>query len=240
MTSKVSILPPSVSELERDLELALARIEQVEIPTSTIWDADNCPEPLLPYLAWALRVDSWDIHWPAATKRQVIKDSIYINRMRGTRGAVERAISSIRGDDVILVEWFEDEANLNPGEFRVDVISSQTPIDGLELKKLEPTINRAKNTRSHLKGISITSRVEAHEKLGTLSRQGIAMRAGPWAISSVVSSSSSVIGCFSRQGLAIKSGPWVIRAFAENPMSAACISRMGLLLRSGPLPLVLE
>lgn len=238
--SDKSLLPTNLSALERDLAGALARISDIEIPIATLWDPDNCPAELLPYLAWALRVDTWQTVWPEDRKRAVIKQSVDVNRTRGTRPAVERAIAAIRGDDVKLIEWFEDEANLKRGEFRVDVVSTNTPVDGLELKQLEPTIRSAKNTRSHLTGISITSRIEAPEKHVAMSRQGIAMKAGPWTISSMVSSSNSALGCFSRQGIAMKSGPWVIRCIGNNPLGSACISRMGVHLRSGPLPLVLE
>ena len=238
--SDKSLLPRNLNQLERDLAGALSRISEIEIPISTLWDPDKCPVELLPYLAWALRVDSWQSDWPEARKREVIRQSIDINRTRGTRGAVERVLKAIRGDEVSLTEWFEDKENLPKGTFRVDVISTNTPVDGLELKKLEPSIRQAKNTRSHLAGISITSRIEAPQNLSALSRQGIAMKAGPWTISSMVSSSNSALGCFSRQAVAMKSGPWIIRCIGNNPLGSACISRLGVHLRSGPLPLVLE
>lgn len=233
-----SLLPPNASKHERDIEAVIT--PPLSFPNRDIWNPDKCPEHLLPHLAWALSVDNWDSSWPVDRKRQVIKDSIYIHRKKGTREAIERITSAIRGDATEVKEWFEDKERLQPGDFEVNYLSTSQPIDITDLQKLAPAINSAKNVRSHLTGINITSRVEAPEKLATLSRQGIEMRAGPWAISSVVSSSNSVLGCFSRQGVAVKSGPWIIRAFVENPVSTACISRMGLLLRSGPLPLVLE
>ncbi|ENN2394444.1 phage tail protein I [Vibrio alginolyticus] len=238
--SDKSLLPGNLSQLERDLAGALSRISDIDIPISKLWNPDLCPVELLPYLAWALRVDRWRSDWTETQKREVVRQAIDINRTRGTRGAVERVIKAIRGDEVSLTEWFEDKENQPKGTFRVNVISTQTPIDGLELKNLEPSIHKAKNTRSHLTGINITSRIEAPQKLSAVSRQGIAMKAGPWTISSMVSSSNASLGCFSRQAVALKSGPWVIRCIGNNPLGSACISRLGVHLRSGPLPLVLE
>ncbi|HAS6603848.1 TPA: phage tail protein I [Vibrio parahaemolyticus] len=200
-----SLLPPNASQHERDIEAVIS--PPLSFPNRDIWNPDKCPEHLLPHLAWALSVDSWDSSWPTERKRQVIKDSIYIHRKKGTRDAVERVVSAIRGDDTKVTEWFEDKENLSPGDFTVDYVSTGTPVDGSELNKLVPAINSAKNVRSNLTKITITSRVEAPEKHAAVSRQAMQMRAGPWIISSMVSSSNNGMACISRQGIQIKSGP---------------------------------
>lgn len=200
-----SLLPPNASKHERDIETVIS--PPLSFPNRDIWNPDKCPEHLLPHLAWALSVDNWDSTWPVERKRQVIKDSVYIHRKKGTRDAVERVVSAIRGDDTKVTEWFEDKDNLSPGDFTVDYISTGTPVDGSELNKLVPAINSAKNVRSNLTKITITSRVEAPEKHVAVSRQAMQMRAGPWIISSMVSSSNNGMACISRQGIQIKSGP---------------------------------
>ncbi|HCG8352157.1 TPA: phage tail protein I [Vibrio parahaemolyticus] len=204
MTGK-SLLPPNASKHERDIEAVIS--PPLSFPNRDIWNPDKCPEHLLPHLAWSLSVDNWDSSWPVERKRQVIKDSIYIHRKKGTRDAVERVVSAIRGDDTKVTEWFEDKDNLSPGDFTVDYISTGTPVDGSELNKLVPAINSAKNVRSNLTKITITSRVEAPEKHVAVSRQAMQMKAGPWIISSMVSSSNNGMACISRQGIQIKSGP---------------------------------
>ncbi|WP_172562481.1 phage tail protein I [Vibrio furnissii] len=200
-----SLLPPNASKHERDVEVVIS--PPLSFPNRDIWNPDLCPEHLLPHLAWALSVDNWDSSWPTERKRQVIRDSIYIHRKKGTRDAVERVVSAIRGDDTKVTEWFEDKDNLSPGDFTVDYISTGTPVDGSELSKLVPAINSAKNVRSNLTKITITSRVEAPEKHVAVSRQAMQMKAGPWIISSMVSSSNNGMACISRQGIQIKSGP---------------------------------
>lgn len=204
MTGK-SLLPPNASKHERDIEAVIS--PPLPFPNRDLWNPEKCPEHLLPHLAWALSVDNWDSSWSIERKRQVIKDSIHIHRKKGTREAIERITSAIRGDETEVKEWFEDKQRLQPGEFEVNYLSTNEPIDVTELQKLVPAINSAKNVRSYLAGINITSRIEAPEKLLAVSRQGIAMKAGPWSISSMVSSSNSGFTCISRQGIAVKSGP---------------------------------
>lgn len=200
-----SLLPPNASKHERDIEAVIS--PPLSFPNRDLWNPEKCPEHLLPHLAWALSVDNWDSSWSIERKRQVIKDSIHIHRKKGTREAIERITSAIRGDETEVKEWFEDKQRLQPGEFEVNYLSTNEPIDVTELQKLVPAINSAKNVRSYLAGINITSRIEAPEKLLAVSRQGISMKAGPWSISSMVSSSNSGFTCISRQGIAVKSGP---------------------------------
>ncbi|MFH0289512.1 phage tail protein I [Vibrio owensii] len=207
MTDKTSLLPAHLSELERDLDAALARIDDVEIPIATLWNPWECPLDALPYLAWAMSVDLWRSDWSERAKRQVVADSLKIHRIKGTRPAVEMAIGAARGDEVRLVEWFEDRENLEKGTFRVDVKSIEQEIDISELQQLVPIINQAKNTRSHLVGITVTSRIEAKEKYIGISRQGIRSRSGPWLINSVISSSSNCMASVSRMAVQVCSGP---------------------------------
>ncbi|MDN4697153.1 phage tail protein I [Vibrio parahaemolyticus] len=82
MTDKVSILPANVSDLERDLDIALARIEDVEIPISTLWDPWKCPLDVLPFLAWAVSVDMWRTDWPETVKRRIVASSLSVHRKK--------------------------------------------------------------------------------------------------------------------------------------------------------------
>ena len=73
-----TILPGNFSDLERDLDVALSRIEQVEIPIAVLWDPWQCPAEVLPYLAWALSVDVWRTDWPEKVKRRVVANSLAV------------------------------------------------------------------------------------------------------------------------------------------------------------------
>lgn len=151
----VSILPPSVSDLERDLELALARIEQVEIPIATLWNPWECPLEVLPFLAWALSVDLWRTDWPETVKRRVVANSLNVHRIKGTRPAVEKALSDL-GVSTDLVEWFEKVPEGEPYTFEVTAWANENITPGEEgmlnpemYDQIRRAIVNSKNTSSH-------------------------------------------------------------------------------------------
>ncbi len=150
-----SILPSSVSDLERDLELALARIEQVEIPIATLWSPWECPLEVLPFLAWALSVDLWRSDWPETVKRRVVANSLDVHRIKGTRPAVEKALSDL-GVSTDLVEWFEKNPEGVPGTFEVTAWANENITPGEKgvlnsemYEQIRRVIVNSKNTRSH-------------------------------------------------------------------------------------------
>lgn len=63
-----------LNEHQHPITKALAEVGQKasKIPTlsRSLWNADTCPEALLPYLAWACSVDFWRETWPAEKKTQ--------------------------------------------------------------------------------------------------------------------------------------------------------------------------
>jgi len=153
--ASVSILPSHVSDLERDLELALARIEQIEIPIATLWNPWTCPLEVLPFLAWALSVDLWRSDWPETVKRRVVANSLNVHRIKGTRPAVEKALSDL-GVSTDLVEWFDKVPAGEPGTFEVTAWANEniTPNEKTILNpemydQIRRAIVNAKNTRSH-------------------------------------------------------------------------------------------
>ena len=48
-----SLLPINATQLERDLESSLERASDLPVPIKDVWNADQCPEHLLPWLAWS-------------------------------------------------------------------------------------------------------------------------------------------------------------------------------------------
>jgi len=117
-TDPASLLPPGASHLEVALERATARVGAVETPLAPLWNPATCPIALLPWLAWALSVDTWDAAWSEETKRQAVADSIELHRLKGTRWAVETVAQ--RHDALCrVVEWFEAEGSGTPHTFQV-------------------------------------------------------------------------------------------------------------------------
>lgn len=154
MTDKPSLLPANVSDLERDLEIALARIEDVQIPISTLWDPWKCPLEVLPFLAWAVSVDMWRTDWPEVVKRRIVASSLSVHRRKGTRAAVDQALRDL-GVTVDLVEWFEVSPLAQRGTFDVtawaneNITSEPGYLNQALYDQLRQAVDNAKNTRSH-------------------------------------------------------------------------------------------
>lgn len=113
-----TLLPPVRTAAETALDLATARIGDVETPLDRLWRPEACPAALLPWLGWALSVDVWDAGWSEETKRSTIAEAIPIHRRKGTRASVERAIRGAGFGDAVLVE--NQAANRHDGAATYD------------------------------------------------------------------------------------------------------------------------
>lgn len=122
MTGTVpSLLPPNATELERALEqLAGVRLGDVAVPLRDLWSAQNCPEHLLPWLAWALSVDQWSADWPLHIRRARVAAAIAIQRIKGTAQSVVDVVASF-GGNVVVREWFEQTPPGAPCTFSLSV-----------------------------------------------------------------------------------------------------------------------
>lgn len=143
-----SLLPPNATPLERALESDAARLDEIAVPIDTLWIAETCPVALLPWLAWSQSVDTWNPDWPEAVKRQVIANAFDVHRVKGTLGALRRALEALDLDGVEISEWFDYGGD--PFYFRVDVELSTRGLDDSEIADIEAAIERAKNVRSWL------------------------------------------------------------------------------------------
>src|SRR5690554_6890823 len=111
-----SLLPPSATSEERAIDHALSRIDSVEVPIRTLWNAEACPERLLPWLAWAWSADTWEADWTEQQKRDAIDALVFIHRHKGTPAAVQRAVDVVFSDAEVQ-EWFDYGGE--PFRFRV-------------------------------------------------------------------------------------------------------------------------
>ncbi len=149
---KNSILPPNATKLQKDLENVIAlRLGKINIPNRWLMNPDKCPEYLLPWLAWAVSVDSWNNNWALETRRSVIKASIEIHKRKGTVGALKKALNSLNLDNVKLEEWFEYGGE--PFYFRVSTEVLTADFDVMELNEVYSIIQKTKNVRSHLESL---------------------------------------------------------------------------------------
>lgn len=91
-----SLLPPSATTRERDLEAAMAHMEAVDVAViATTGRADACPDAVVPWLAWARSVDWWDTIWSDEQRRAVIAAAWKIHKHKGTPASIKWALSAL-------------------------------------------------------------------------------------------------------------------------------------------------
>lgn len=157
-----SLLPCNASEFERALECVLAgRVEGLDIPLRSLWDAGSCPERLLPWLAHAVGVERWPEGYSVEQKRMAIAESVGIYRERGTLSALRRAL---------LIDGFEcrvSEGVRGAFTFGLDFVNTAgDPARRDEIPGLVDAVMRVKNERSHLASVAMLHEVEVGVRVG--------------------------------------------------------------------------
>lgn len=149
-----SLLPPNSTPHERALAGAAARLLSVPNPIETLWDANRCPTHLLPWLAWSLSVDTWDTSWTESQKRAVIRASVEVHRLKGTKAAVLAALQALDvGTEII--EWWEPRARIGaaPKTFEIWLDLMSVLRDGGDvvatLARLRRSVDAAKPVAAH-------------------------------------------------------------------------------------------
>lgn len=124
----ITLLPPNATPLEIALDmLAAARLGDVATPFRPLWSAQDCPEPVLGVLAFALSIDRWDPAWPIATRRARVASAIAVQRRKGTIDSVRRVIASF-GGDMTIREWWQKAPVATPHTFTLTL--SLQGVDG--------------------------------------------------------------------------------------------------------------
>ncbi len=140
------LLPPSATSQERSIALSAGRVSDVPSPIRPLWNPDTCPIDILPWLAWALSVDTWDSNWSEVTKRAVVRSAVETARYKGTRKAVADALAAL-GAGVVMVEWFDKDPVGDPHTFTINIVAQDTSIEMQAAMVSE--IDRTKPLRSH-------------------------------------------------------------------------------------------
>lgn len=140
------LLPPNATTSERALAETVARVSDVPVPVSDLWNPQTCPAALLPWLAWTLHVDTWDASWSDPVKRDMIAASIAVHRRKGTPWAMRQAMTAAGAPGVSIEEWFEYGGA--PHYFRVRVASDTEPISPALAARLMSDADQYKNVRS--------------------------------------------------------------------------------------------
>lgn len=187
-----SLLPPNATALERALVLSCAGAVDLPTPLRETWSPENCPERLLPWLAWAFGVEDWDATWTANQKRAVIGASIATKRIRGTIGAVRSALGALI-DDSSVQEWFNQIPAGDPYTFRILLKAEQQGVSRFAIGSIAAVIERSKNLRSHLDRIELTAKTTATACAGIVSSIGSEVGLDNYRRPASVISSTTVI-----------------------------------------------
>ncbi|WP_299144140.1 phage tail protein I [uncultured Tateyamaria sp.] len=152
MADVPTILPSSSTPQVRAVETVMAEPKAgLQQPLAHLWNVDTCPVDLLPWMAWAFSIDLWEHNWPEETQRQVVRNAISIHRRKGTKGAVEDALSDL-GFWAEVIEWFQ--AGGDPHTFSVDAYADDLvdfgwPVTPEQIDALRRHIDYVKPVRSH-------------------------------------------------------------------------------------------
>ncbi len=168
------LLPPNSTELERALVHATAREVAIDFPNRSLWSADDCPESLLPWLAWAVGVQTWQSDWPAAIKRRRIKTAIETMRHRGTALSLKNVVESF-GGGLTREEWWQTDPPRVPHTFRVILEDADQGPFSVELQKdLYHAVDTIKPARSTYQ---VTGKLNPRAAIGTAAEAtGVAYR----------------------------------------------------------------
>jgi len=172
--SEASLLPPNASAQERAIELSTARAFVVGAPLRSLWNPDTCPADLLPWLAWALSIDSWKDYWPEHVKRARVRAAIQIQRSKGTSRSVRQVVEAF-GGQVVLREWWEHTPPKPPHTF--DMVLTLTGEGGQVasaqfVDDVIAEVSRTKPVRSHF---TFTQGANAQAGIGTVSAARVAV-----------------------------------------------------------------
>lgn len=139
-----SINKDPVPDLARVVDMALSDINPDLL---LIYPAvDGLPEALIDHLAEQMHVDEYDDNSDLSVKRQQVKESFLLHKFKGTKYAVQKAVSTMY--QVAKVEEWPAYSG-DPYHFRISGITA--PIeDGAVVNKLVRIVNAYKNTRSWL------------------------------------------------------------------------------------------
>ena len=160
-TSLLDILPENLLADAQIYAAARALDDELQKVTAATRDAlilpriDELSEEVVDLLAWQWSVDFYDNTMPLADKRNTVKQSIAMHRIKGTRRAVELALHMVYTSGEVS-EWFEYGGQ--PYYFRVRFIEPEN-ICTEDVDRVIRIINAVKNTRSWLESIGFTRHV---------------------------------------------------------------------------------
>lgn len=166
MSDLASVLPANATGLELALEQTVRDAVSLPISIGTLWNPDTCPEEYLLWLAWALSVDFWDARWSVETKREVLRDTVKLHRIKGTLASVKQALAAAGYGDARVVEHYAnelyDDSRTYDGSFNYAIadhwaeyrVFLSRPISFEQADQVREILKTVAPVRCHLKALS--------------------------------------------------------------------------------------
>lgn len=169
-----TILKPNATEHDHALEQAIRKGKPDLTPVAKLMNPETCPADLLMHLAWSFSVDVWDGAWSEGTKREVIKQSLPVHRVKGTLRAVKDALAAAGYGDAEVIERYGweryDGAALHDGslfhsapdhwaEYRLRLAR---PITVEQAKQVRAILSTVAPARCHLKALDFTEALNTY------------------------------------------------------------------------------
>ena len=180
-----SLLPINATAFLKDLESVTAKSLDLKTLNRFVNNPDEAPENILPWIGWSLSIDTWDDNWSLEVKRKMIRNSLILHKIKGTKGAVKRALE-ILGVKVKITEWWEVNPKLTPHTFQLTAYLNDNLDKNKNIiitqdtqKKLVNLINNVKPLRSHLDfklGVNFESKLFCKTNLRIKSRLTFALQ----------------------------------------------------------------
>ncbi|WP_164855677.1 phage tail protein I [Bordetella avium] len=179
MVKKPTLLPPSSTQLERNLAQVGAELEDIPLPVRSLRRASTTPTALLPWLAWERSVDRWDDTWSEAAKRKAIANSFKIHRLKGTIGALRRVVEPL-GYLLEVTEWHQMVPEGRRGTFRLTIGVLDGGISEAMYYELGRLIDSTKRLTQHMTGLEIAVELRAEVNYSLATYDGDVMTVYPY------------------------------------------------------------
>ncbi|QDQ24927.1 phage tail protein I [Chitinimonas arctica] len=171
------LLPSNATALERAVADSTASPLDPSV-LRTLWSADHCPAPLLPYLAWAMSVDGWAYALTDAPRRQLIRESLALHRKKGTPWAIQRALGILGFAEARLIEH---PPGAHWAEFDVQLMLRNAE-DQAAVGNALNVIALWKPERSHLRRLAAIQQVSGTLKVAAATCLGETSRVMPYQL----------------------------------------------------------
>ena len=146
-----SLLPLNEDQVQRDIEAVgtntLNKFDTSKLTVNPLF----CDVSILAHLAFALDVSIEGLDESEA--RAYLQNAREIKKYIGSPYAVNKAASSIFGNDVKVQTW--DKHNGVPGTYKILLDAKEKPLTQSNIKKTVKLIDQAKRKSAHLSAITI-------------------------------------------------------------------------------------